>query len=77
MVTIEAARAARDVLAQVLAGDPRVNGVGIGGTKNAYVVKIQVVSGGDLPDLPAEIDGVPVQVVVVGRVEPLSTAYSA
>ncbi|MEW1914190.1 hypothetical protein AB0442_38215 [Kitasatospora sp. NPDC085895] len=76
MVTIEAARAAKRALAQMLADDPRVNGVGIGGTKSAYVVKVQLVSDDDRPDLPQEIDGVPVQTVAVGRIKPLSTAHS-
>lgn len=68
MANIDDARAAKRTLAQQLAHDRRVNGVGIGGTRAGYVVKVQLVSETDSPDLPSEINGVPVETVVVGHI---------
>ncbi|MEJ5915484.1 hypothetical protein [Pseudokineococcus sp. 1T1Z-3] len=64
----EAARAAKDRLAPSLADDPRVNGVGVVRWRSAYAVRVSVVTQEDLPEVPAEVDGVPVRVAAVGRV---------
>ncbi|WP_406406320.1 hypothetical protein [Streptomyces sp. NBC_01643] len=71
MATLEAARAAKRTLAQRLADDPRVNGVGLGGTRDAYVLMVQLVSADEEPDLPPDVDGVPVESVVVGQIGPV------
>jgi hypothetical protein len=68
MVDLEAARAAKLALTAMLDDDDRVSGIGIGGTDGHYVVKVNLVSGEDQPDLPEEIDGVPVKTAVVGRI---------
>ncbi|GAB7191839.1 hypothetical protein NUM3379_25470 [Kineococcus sp. NUM-3379] len=63
-----AARAAKAHVRDMLAGDSRVNGVGITRGGDRYAVKVNVVSGHDLPDVPSSVDGVPVTVAVVGRI---------
>ncbi|MBR7825780.1 hypothetical protein KDK95_05630 [Actinospica sp. MGRD01-02] len=45
----------------------RVNGVGITGDRFGFAVKVNLVDGLDQPELPAEIDGVPVETEVVGH----------
>jgi hypothetical protein len=52
----------------LLAGDHRVNGIGITRSADHYAVKVNVVSDTDVPDLPEAVDGVPVRVAVVGRI---------
>ncbi|WP_299034828.1 hypothetical protein [uncultured Pseudokineococcus sp.] len=64
----DAARAAKTRLASSLAGDRRVNGVGVVRRAQAYAVRVNVVADDDRPELPAEVDGVPVQVDVVGAI---------
>ncbi|MEJ5945089.1 hypothetical protein WDZ17_07235 [Pseudokineococcus basanitobsidens] len=64
----EAASAAKSRLAGVLAGDGRVNGVGVVRWRSAYAVRVSVVTEEDRPDLPAEVDGVPVRVEAVGEI---------
>jgi hypothetical protein len=66
----DAARAAKEVLRQRIGDDPRVNGVGIARSHGRYAVRVNVVDEGDLPDLPDEVEGVEVRIVVVGRVVP-------
>lgn len=66
-----AARAAKDVLRSRLAGDARVNGIGITRESSTYAVKVNVVDDADRPDLPPDVDGVPVRVVAIGSVTAL------
>lgn len=66
--TRDAARAAKSTLASQLSGDPRVNGVGIVRWRHAYAVRVNILAGDDCPDLPDEVDGVPVRVNAVGVV---------
>ena len=70
----DAARAAKSRLASSLSGDRRVNGVGVVRRAQAYAVLVNVVADDDRPDLPAEVDGVPVHVDVVG---PITASPSA
>ncbi len=72
MVDLEAARAASLALTCRLSGDRRVNGVGITGTQSSFAVRVNLVDDTDRPDLPDEIDGVPVEVEVVGPIVLLS-----
>ena len=65
---MSAARAAKAHVRDLLAGDSRVNGIGISRGGGQYSVKVNVVSDHDLPDVPADVDGVPVKVAVVGRI---------
>lgn len=65
-VTAQAAK--RALLARF--GDlPGINGIGIAGSKGNYTVKVNLTSPDARPDdLPNEVDGVPVEVAVVGGV---------
>jgi hypothetical protein len=71
-VTRESARAAKDVVASQLAGDPRVSGVGITQWHGRYAVQVSVVRPSDRPAVPAFVQGVRVQVVVTGQITPRS-----
>lgn len=64
----DAARAAKQLLSDRLADDRRVNGIGITRWHGAYAVRVNVVDGADQPELPEVVEGVPVRVVVIGRV---------
>lgn len=65
-----AARAAKAHLLQQLAGAPGVNGVGLTRRRGEYLVKVGLVAAAGC-DVPAEVDGVPVVVEVVGAVRAL------
>lgn len=65
---MSAARAAKAHVRQMLAGDDRVNGIGITRAEDSYAVKVNVVSSHDLPEVPDVVDGVPVKVAVVGHI---------
>lgn len=45
-----------------------MNGIGITRWHGAYAVRVNVVDGADQPELPEVVEGVPVRVVVIGRV---------
>lgn len=64
----DAARAAKSSLAARLAGDARVNGVGVVRWHSSYAVRVNVVTQADAPELPEQVDGVPVRVVEIGHV---------
>lgn len=74
---LEAARRAKAVLQERLAGDPRVRGLGVARRGSTYVVALRVAGpdGGDPPgdllgDLLGDVDGVEVEVRVVGDLRP-------
>ncbi|MFF8394750.1 hypothetical protein [Streptomyces sp. NPDC016172] len=67
MPDLEAAKAAQRVLVDWLLHDPRVSAVGISGPEHHYVLKVNVVDSKDQPDLPRNVQGVPVTVEVTGR----------
>ncbi|MER6315183.1 hypothetical protein ABT237_15600 [Streptomyces sp. NPDC001581] len=69
MADLETARAAKRALAARLANDRRVNGVGIGGSGSNYTLKVNIVSADDHPNLPHDIDGVPIEIAVVGNIQ--------
>jgi len=73
-VSRDAASAAKSALASSLAGDRRVNGVGVVRRAQTYAVRVNLVADDDRPDLPTEVDGVPVHVDVVG---PITTSPTA
>ncbi len=66
---IDAARAAKSGLERRLAGEPLVNGLGLARAQGGWAVKVNLVRAAPELDLPAEIDGVEVQVEVVGPIE--------
>lgn len=68
MSDLETAMAAQRVLMDRLLHDPRVTGVGISGPEHHYVIKVNLIDSKDQPDLPSDVDGVPVTVEVTGRI---------
>ena len=76
--SISKARAARAKAAELLGDSKLVNGIGIAREAKGYAVKVNLVKVPRDGSLPAEIDGVPVRVEVVGRIkkQPLSTNSS-
>lgn len=68
-----AARAAKNTFRARYRDDARVNGVGIGGSRDRHTVRVNVVDKAAAADLPDEVDGVPVEKVVVGRISASST----
>ncbi len=52
----------------MLGEDLRVNGVGVTRSHSSYAVRVNVLDQHDAPELPETVDGVPVQVVEVGRI---------
>jgi hypothetical protein len=68
---VEDARAAKEALATQLRDDPRVGAVGISRWHGGYAVRVNVVDESDVPELPARVLGVRVQIAAVGRIHPL------
>jgi hypothetical protein len=73
MVTIDEARAAKPALREALQSVAGVCGVGLAqrGDETDWVLQVNVVSLGARKDVPPQVDGVPVQVTVVGAVTAL------
>lgn len=65
-VNRDVARAAKSRLAADLGSAPKVNGVGIAPVSDGYVLKVNLLEAAPELELPAEFDGVDVQVDVVG-----------
>ncbi|GEL97287.1 hypothetical protein [Cellulomonas terrae] len=63
--TLSAARGAQRRLRAQLAGRSGVCGVGLARTGDGYVLRVNVVDA--CVDVPAEVDGVPVDVCTTGR----------
>lgn len=68
MADLEVVQAAKRALAKSLRDDERVNGVGIAGRQPHYVIRVNIVDAAHRPDLPHEVQGIPVEVVVIGQV---------
>jgi hypothetical protein len=66
-----AARAARTVLAEQLAAEPGVVGIGLARRESGYVVKVDLADAGAAGVVPADVDGVLVVTEVVGVIRPL------
>jgi hypothetical protein len=69
-VSIERARAAKTQILAELANLPQINGVGLLRTDQGYAVKVNL--SGPLENeetIPHEVDGVPIVVDIVGRIE--------
>ncbi|SKC76400.1 hypothetical protein [Krasilnikoviella flava] len=73
MVTIDEARAAKPALREALESVEGVRGVGLAqrGDEADWVLQVNVVSLRARKDVPPQVDGVPVQVQVVGAVTAL------
>ncbi len=65
---LERARAAKARLAEQLRGEETVVGIGLQRRGDGFGVKVDLREAG--LELPAEVDGVPVAVDVVGRITP-------
>jgi hypothetical protein len=65
---LERARAAKARLAELLRGEERVVGIGLQRREDGFGLKVDLREAG--PEVPAEVDGVPVAVDVVGRITP-------
>jgi hypothetical protein len=67
-VTLEQARAAKKTIVSLLEDTPHVVGIGITRIRESYGVKVNV----SVPDVevPEQIDGVPIEVEVVGVIRP-------
>lgn len=70
--TLDEARAAKSKALTLLRNAPSVVGVGIARLNGGYCVKVNVSR--SRRDMPADIDGVPVRVEVVGALRKRTTA---
>ncbi|MBA2416310.1 MAG: hypothetical protein H0V64_10585 [Geodermatophilaceae bacterium] len=69
--TLDEARNAKPALLAALAGDARVNGVGLGYDPAAgYLLKVNVTVPEAADVVPAVVAGVPVRTEVVGTIRP-------
>jgi len=67
-VDLKRAQAAQDKLANAVRDNPEVNGVGIARADGGYVLKANVRSARARDGIPAEMDGVTVEVQTVGPI---------
>ena len=67
------ARAAKEKLSRAVGERPEVNGVGITKVRKGYAVKLNLSEDVVGEPMPEEIDGVPVQVEVVGPISKRSS----
>jgi len=69
---LAAARQAKAELAQHLAGDERIAGIGIAPDgAGGYTIKVNLTKTEPALELPTEVAGVPVRTEVVGEIRPL------
>lgn len=69
--TLDDARNAKPALAAALAGDDRVNGIGLGyDPAMGYVLKVNLTVPEASAAVPPAVNGVPVRTEVVGPVHP-------
>ena len=67
MATEDRARSAKSKYSEMLMSNPAVVGVGVECDRGGqYFIKVHL-SGGRAPDLPTELDGVPVRAEVTGK----------
>lgn len=70
MTDLEHARGAKRALADRLAADPRVVGVGLSREADRYVVQVRLAEAVEDGVLPAAVSDVPVRWQVVGPIHP-------
>jgi len=68
MATLEEARAAKRKAALRLAGVPQVSGIGVVRLRAGYGLKVNLAEKVAAGTVPEAVDGVPLQVAVVGRI---------
>ncbi|MCG7287635.1 hypothetical protein MHY85_16845 [Cellulomonas sp. ACRRI] len=68
---IDRARTAKLRLRRELDGRPGVRGIGLARAEGGYRLRVSVATSADAAAVPAAVDGVAVQVRVVGAVHPL------
>ncbi len=68
MATLRNARKAKAKAARLLDGDPRVQGIGITKHAGEFAIKVNLLEASDKNDLPTHVDGVRVDVEVVGPI---------
>lgn len=66
-----AARAAKSTLAEQLASEPAVVGIGLARRDTGYVVKVNLADAAAAGRVPSHVDGVRVVTEVVGAIRPL------
>jgi hypothetical protein len=66
----DAARAAKSTLAESLAGQPGVVGIGLARRETGYVVKVDLADETAAGRVPPDVDGVQVVTEVVGVIRP-------
>lgn len=69
--SIDQARAAKAKVTRMLAGHPDVRGVGVARVADGFAVKVNLAREPAETLVPAEVDGVPIRVEVVGEIRPL------
>lgn len=71
MADLEQARAAKSRVRAALAGHDGIEGIGLAPEGGGYCVQVNVLRVAAGSDVPADVDGVPVHVRVVGPVRAL------
>jgi hypothetical protein len=67
-VDLETAKAAQQSLLEKVGADPAVKAIGIASTSDGgYELKVNVLKRAAQPDVPQQVNGVPVRVTTVGR----------
>jgi hypothetical protein len=69
--TLDEARSAKLTLSAALAGDSRINGIGIGYDATGYVLKVNLTVPDAADRVPSTVDGVSVRTEVVGTIRSL------
>lgn len=72
MATIDEARAAKEKVTRLLEGRPGLRGIGLSRFNGGYALKVNIADRAYAPDVPDDVDGVPVKVEVVGEIRPRS-----
>lgn len=65
---LDRARAAKALVLARVGGHPAVNGVGVARDGDRWAVKVTLVRAAPDLDVPSDVEGVAVQVHVVGRI---------
>ena len=68
MATLDEARAAKRKAGESLARLPQMCGIGVVRLRRGYGLRVNLAEGAAAETIPETVDGVPVQVVVVGRI---------
>lgn len=69
--SLEQARAAKEKVIRLLWDHPDVRGVGVARVADGFGVKVNLAREPAETLVPAEVDGVPVRIEVVGEIRPL------